>query len=526
MDGKSSEIPRAAQYVRMSTEHQKYSTQNQMDEIAAYAALNGILVIRTYADEGRSGLTLGGRPALKALIGDVVGGIVDFDRILVYDVSRWGRFQDADESAHYEFICREAGVKVEYCAEQFHNDGSLMSSIVKNMKRVMAAEYSRELSKKVFVAQCRMVKMGFHQGGPPTFGLRRELLDESGKSKGFLGNGQRKSLQSDRVRLQVGPPDEQELVRHVFRQYVFERKAATRIARDLNSAGSVNQFGRPWTGWAIHCLLKNENYIGNGVYNRTTCRLGHKSRENSPELWIRTTGILEPIVDPQLFLQAQTITRRRQLTLSNREMLARLATVFREKGNLNRILIDESSYLPHSSTYINRFGSLRNAYKLIRYYQRNEFRFIEGGTTAFANGMIEGLADDMAARTKLLGGTTDFNAETSELVINGRLTLSIYVARCKRTERGIQRWTVARRRAMRGDLIIALRTDQTGKIIDYLVLPVAGFPVEKMEFAESNRKRLEGCRFDTVETLFNAIWKCRNDPSLMPRAKRGRPKNA
>jgi DNA invertase Pin-like site-specific DNA recombinase len=37
--------------------------------------------------------------------------------VLVYDVSRWGRFQDIDESAHYEFVCKQAGIKVAYCAE-------------------------------------------------------------------------------------------------------------------------------------------------------------------------------------------------------------------------------------------------------------------------------------------------------------------------------------------------------------------------------------------------------------------------
>jgi hypothetical protein len=68
---------------------------------------------------------------------------------MVYDVSRWGRFQDVDESAHYEFVCKRNGIKVAYCAEQFDNDGSLLSSIVKNIKRVMAAEYSRELGVKV-----------------------------------------------------------------------------------------------------------------------------------------------------------------------------------------------------------------------------------------------------------------------------------------------------------------------------------------------------------------------------------------
>jgi hypothetical protein len=29
------------------------------------------------------------------------------------------------KSAHYEFICKQKGVKVAYCAEQFDNDGSL-----------------------------------------------------------------------------------------------------------------------------------------------------------------------------------------------------------------------------------------------------------------------------------------------------------------------------------------------------------------------------------------------------------------
>jgi len=58
------------------------------------------------------------------LIDDVRSGVADFSAILVYDVSRWGRFQDADESAYYEFICKEAGITVHYCAEQFENDGS------------------------------------------------------------------------------------------------------------------------------------------------------------------------------------------------------------------------------------------------------------------------------------------------------------------------------------------------------------------------------------------------------------------
>ena len=101
---------KAAQYVRMSTEHQQYSTQNQADKIQEYAHKRGIEIIKTYADEGKSGLSIGGRAALQRLISDVETGIAEFNVILVYDVSRWGRFQDADESAYYEYICRRAGI--------------------------------------------------------------------------------------------------------------------------------------------------------------------------------------------------------------------------------------------------------------------------------------------------------------------------------------------------------------------------------------------------------------------------------
>ncbi len=97
---------RAVEYVRMSTEHQKYSTQNQSDAIVAYAETRGMQIIRTYSDAGKSGLNIRGRSGLTQLIDDVEAGDPGFEVILVYDISRWGRFQDADESADYEHICR------------------------------------------------------------------------------------------------------------------------------------------------------------------------------------------------------------------------------------------------------------------------------------------------------------------------------------------------------------------------------------------------------------------------------------
>src|SRR4051812_22697273 len=83
---------RAAQYVRMSTEHQQYSTSNQEDVIREYAQRRGYEIVRTYADEGKSGLNVAGRESLRRMIDDVQAGRADYSAILVYDVSRWGRF--------------------------------------------------------------------------------------------------------------------------------------------------------------------------------------------------------------------------------------------------------------------------------------------------------------------------------------------------------------------------------------------------------------------------------------------------
>jgi len=121
----------AAQYLRMSTEHQQYSVENQCAAILQYAESHGFEVVRTYSDAARSGVVLRSRPGLRQLLQDVVNGPQAYRAILVYDVSRWGRFQDSDESAHYEFLCKSAAVPVHYCAETFANDSSLPSLIMK-----------------------------------------------------------------------------------------------------------------------------------------------------------------------------------------------------------------------------------------------------------------------------------------------------------------------------------------------------------------------------------------------------------
>src|SRR4029077_5377016 len=132
-----------AQYLRMSTDEQRLSLAYQAAAIRRYAQKHGLVIVSSYEDSGRSGLTLKRRKGLMQVLQDVVSRRNAFKAVLVYDVSRWGRFQDIDESAHYEFLCKSAGVPVYYCAESFKNNNSSPAVVMKTLKRVMAADYSR-----------------------------------------------------------------------------------------------------------------------------------------------------------------------------------------------------------------------------------------------------------------------------------------------------------------------------------------------------------------------------------------------
>jgi DNA invertase Pin-like site-specific DNA recombinase len=362
-----------AQYVRKSTDHQKYSTENQSEANHAYAAVRGMEVVRTYSDDGISGLTFEKRDALKQLMLDVQSGYAAFEAILVYDVSRWGRYQDVDESAYYEFICRRAGFAVHYCAEQFENDGSPFAALIKGWKRAMAGEYSRELSVKVFAGQTRLARQGYMLGGFAGYGLRRLLVDQNGNPKCFLAYGECKSLASDRVLLVPGSPDEIATVRSIFSMFAQEKMHERRIADILNERGIMNGFGRPRRHNAIRRILCNEKYIGNNVWNRNSCKLQTAVRRNDPDLWVRAERALPAIVDRELFEAAQRIFLTRGKTtiagrprgLTNAEMLERLKGLHLRHGYMTRALIDTNRELPSAEAYFRRFGGLKEPFEWI-----------------------------------------------------------------------------------------------------------------------------------------------------------------
>lgn len=349
----------AAQYLRMSTEHQRYSTAHQADAIAAYALKNGIQVIQTYADEGISGVSIRHRLGLQSLLADVVSGAAAYDTVLVYDVSRWGRFQNPDQGAHYEFLCAEAGVQVEYCAEQFSNDGSLSSTLLKSLKRVMAAEYSRELSAKVDGAQRKFLALGFWQGASAGYGLRRQMVRPDGTLGAILNFGEHKALQDRRVILVPGPASEVAVIRRIYRMFVRDHLSPHAIARALNQEQIPSERSRDWTWRMVTTILTNPKYVGELVGRRTTRPLSGGRRKKAPETrWVRAPSALPAIVSQKVFEEAQARFAQRRPRLDRPAMLSGALELYRLHGRITWLLIDEARHLPGAEGYRAQFGKI------------------------------------------------------------------------------------------------------------------------------------------------------------------------
>ena len=491
---------RAAEYLRMSTDHQQYSTENQAEVIRAYAKAKGFEIVRTYADFGKSGVTLEGRDGLKRLLDDVRCRRADFSAILIYDVSRWGRFQDFDEGSYYEHECKREGVKLYYCAEPFENDGSLGSVMIREMKRAMSGEYSRELGIKVFGGQCRLIGLGFRQGGPAGYGLRRMLVDDRGRVKGELARGEQKSIQTDRVILVPGPLSEVAVVRRIYSVFLAGEHVEKAIADLLNGEGIQTDRGKPWTAGVVREILTNGKYAGDNVFNRTTGRLHKRRVPNDRADWVTASDVFQPLVDRETFVRANALADARRRTVpSDEQMLELLAGLFRERGALSMAIIDSAEGLPPSTAYRRRFGSLARAYRLVGACDGKaeaEFEIAKG-----LRARRPEVTESAIACVRGAGGEVNTDSGDGYWRINGEISVSVVIARC--LSKGKEpRWTVRLDRRRRPDLTVAVRMEQGNETIrDYYLLPgMDVFPPHVM-LREENGRFLDAYRFENLDRL-------------------------
>lgn len=499
-------LPVAA-YVRVSTDMQKYSLANQQDALSAYADLHHMHIVRTYSDDGKSGLTAENRPGLLSLLHDIGSGHARFRGVLVLDVTRWGRFQNTDEAAYHEFLCWKSGVKVFYVAELFENDGSPFSMVFKGLKRAMAAEYSRELSIKAFAGHRRLASLGYRQGATPGFGIRRMLLSADGEPRGLLKNGERKSIKTDRVVLVPGPPEEVALVRWMFEHYLKNGNCAA-IARELNARGILSDRGKPWVYGTIRNLLDAEKYAGRVVYNRASKKLAGPQVKNPENEWIRHETAYEPVVPPELFEAVKARRIKEKTSLSNAEVLDKVRAILQREGRLSRGILESEPDLLSGRVLIDRFGSLTKLYEMVGFKPSRDLKHAKvcnwltvwrRSLTDFTHEWLSDEGSHVAERDWCLQ-------------VDGLWTVSFTPIHVNQADDGRLRWINYRSNTDADLIVFARMAHGESAPLDYLVLPRTVFSELPKTFYLKNTPDLESCRFSSLAILGDLARVSRMEP--------------
>jgi hypothetical protein len=431
-----------------------------------------------------------------------VSGQPDFSHIIVYDVSRWGRFQDIDEAAYHEHTCRRAGIEVVYCAEMFTNDSGPFASLLKSMKRVMAAEYSRELSEKVFSAQSRFIGMGFKQGGHAGFALRRLALKANGTPRAILDYGEQKTSATDRVTLIWGPDDEVATVRRVYSLYLDEGFSQARIARVLNSEHIANEHNRPWTQNMVNCLLTNVKYCGALAYARYTSKLRGPRVRNPPDKWVVNLTAVDPIISQELFEAVQVELVRRMRRYTAPELIVLLQGCYQRHGKVNAQIIAKDQEMPDPQVISRKFGSLIRAYDAAGVPRSPKYVFVDTKRKIFPIrqrlfSLVEGLAQAAGATTER--GRTPFT-----LVLNGNVRVRVEVAAMRRHPHVTPDWRIIQKTGI--DFIITGRINaETWEFLDYFLVPATEMATRIIYLRESKLERYLAWQFTSIEAMFGRL---------------------
>jgi DNA invertase Pin-like site-specific DNA recombinase len=491
----------------MSTDKQVYSIANQRLAIRAYARQRGLEIIKSYEDPGLSGLHLKHRPSLKQLLEDVLSGNALYQLVLVYDVSRWGRFEDQDEAATYEFLCRSSGVAVEYCAEPFRSGMSLESSLMKNLKRTMAAEFSRRLSEEIFRAKSRAVVQGCWAGGPPPFGFQRAAIFPGQRAPRILRFGEGKARPTGREILVPGPLQEVATVRRIFRLALKSGMSTRLIASVLNGKGTLNR-GKRWNNVTIHKVLTSPRYMGTNVWNRTSQRLGGPTIRVPREKWIYCPGAFKAIVDGPIFGRVQRLLarRRKRDRWPEKKILRQLRKLFKREGKITHALLESTPGMPKGLIIRQRFGSMERACSAVG-YQKPLAEIKRGIALNSTLRMRADLVRNAVAscpvgsvKSRLLPGRKPV------LEFDNGARLLVTVLRARRLPSNALRWSMERRKCPPCYSLTAFLNERNDKILYLYVLPpISG--VNSHFFRKQDPEMQKGYHLADICGLYDVVLK-------------------
>jgi len=184
-------VPRSrgvAYYRHSARDRQENSVAIQQELVQKWAKENGVEIIQEFADRGKSGLTAAGRDGFNDMMENWVKKRKDFDFVMCLDVSRWGRFQDIDLSATYCAEVKKHKKQEVYTTLGMPRPDDPLYPVYLQFERFRAAQFSNDLSRRVYHGCIKIAQQGFWNGGKPPYGFDRLLLDEAHLLHGWAGH--------------------------------------------------------------------------------------------------------------------------------------------------------------------------------------------------------------------------------------------------------------------------------------------------------------------------------------------------
>lgn len=271
-------------YVRVSSEDQvdRYSIPGQLEELRAYATDHNLSIYREYVDDGYSGKSIDGRPAMLELLADAKHG--RFQAVITWKLNRLAR-NLADQLKMLE-IFKQHNIgwmsltePLEIKSAQGYFTAQMLGAIAQ-MEREQIAQNTRLGMQKRSAA-------GIWNSGNNVLGY--EWVTEGDAEP--------------QVRM---VPHEANLVQMIFEQY-RSGHGLKAITNQLNGAGYMTKRNKPFSIAAIRGILTNVNYIGQIQYTVHE-RFTGASSDRSKRV---VQGTHEPIINMELWNEVQALFNQR-----------------------------------------------------------------------------------------------------------------------------------------------------------------------------------------------------------------------
>lgn len=238
-------------YIRVSSERQVkgYSLDGQKRYLTEWAERQGMTVLETYVEEGKSGKSIEGRSEFQRMMDDIQSGAVNADYVIVFKLSRFGR-NARDTLNSLEFMNRYGVhlLSVEDGLDSSSTTGKLIITILGAV-----AEMEREnIITQSYLGREEKAKKGGWNGGFAPYGYR---------------------LENNTL---VTKEEEKEVVQLIFHKFLNENMGYMAISAFLNRNGYIRppaknatkpSYGE-WSTYQIKRVLSNPLYTGKIAYGR------------------------------------------------------------------------------------------------------------------------------------------------------------------------------------------------------------------------------------------------------------------